>query len=98
MQYLIFLLFIPLLIKSVEIYTGMNLMPQTAFQNQNQNQNQNCVPFLKTDTFCERWSYNEKLFPTNCVQPQSIGTSSFKFCKEGSSYYQKDILKDAAFA
>lgn len=95
MQYLIVILFIPLLAVLAEIYSGMELMQKTAFQNQNQNQKYALQ--LKTNTFRERWSHCEKLCPTNFTQPQSIVASNHKLCKEGRPCNQTNAHKNPAF-
>ena len=91
LQYLIVILFIPLLAELAEINFGMNIIQEFAFQNQNQNQKY--ILLLKTCILCERWSLCEKLFPTNYAQLQSVDAQNHKLCKESSPHYQKSIFK-----
>lgn len=100
MQYIVVILFIPLLAELAEINFGMNIIQEFAFQNQNQNQNQNqkYILLLKTCILCERWSLCEKLFPTNYAQLQSVDAQNHKLCKESSPHYQKNIFKIPALA
>lgn len=92
MQYLIFMIFLPLF-----VFECCGIKFFNKFANKTFYQNQNYLLFLKTGILCERWRNYEKLDPTISAYVQCAEAADGRLRKENNSSCQKGDYKIAAF-